>query len=377
MTRQQTHAALRGTMTVVAVSKGTTKVDVLVTTKTLANNSGAQPIPAGPWTGFKTYLLEIGQVLNIETDQNGADLTGSYVKADKPIAVFGGSESSNAPDTNKCVKAPGAPKGTCQYQGWDCLTNDDCPVTCCADHLEEQLFPVSAWGKTYVAAKLQPRGKEKDVWRILAATNGTLVQTNPPQAPIPTLNQGQWFEFESDQDFVIIANKPIQVGHFMVSSHAPGPNNDLCSTNYGSTKICTTSDVKFKSKIPCTKHSECPNLLEPDDAKIGDPDFLVTLSSEQYLEDYVFLVPNKYKANFINIIAPLDATAVTLDGKLIDAALWKPLPGVPWRVARVPVLQGAHRLQSPSRPVGLYVYGWDDYVSYSFPGGAKIVSGEE
>ncbi len=377
MTRQQTHANLRGTVTIVAVSQGTTKVDVLVTTKTLGNMSGAQPIPPGPWTGFKTFLLTRGQVINIETDQNGADLTGSYIKADHPVAVFGGSESSNAPDTNKCVKPPGAAKGNCQYQGWDCLANDDCPVTCCADHLEEQLFPVTAWGKTYIASKLQPRGKEKDVWRVLAAVNGTVVQTNPEQAKIPTLNQGQWFEFESDQDFVILANHPIQVGHFMVSSHAPNPNNDLCTTNYGSTKLCTTSNAQYNSKIPCTKHSQCPNILEAADAKIGDPDFLLTLAADQYLDDYVFLVPNKYKENFINVIAPLDALAVTVDDLPVQQNLWKAIPGVPWRVARVPIAQGAHRLKSPGRPVGLYVYGWDDYVIYSFPGGAKIKKAEE
>ena len=377
MTRQQTHATLRGYLTVVAVTSGTTKVDVLVTAKTLANLGGAQPIPAGPWTGFKTFLLERGEVLNIETDENGADLTGSYIKADKPISVFGGSEASNAPDTNKCVKPPGAAKGTCQYQGWDCVTNEDCPVTCCSDHLEEQLFPVSAWGKNYIAAKLKPRGKEKDVWRILAAQNGTVVQTNPPQAPIPTLNQGQWFEFESDKDFVILSNHPVQVGQFMASAYAPDPNSDMCTTAYGQQKLCTTMNAQYKSKIVCTKNAQCPNIAEPDDAKIGDPAFIITVSADQYLEDYVFLVPNKYKENFVNVIAPLDAANVTIDGSQIPAVAFQSIPGVPWRVARLAISQGSHRLQSPGKAVGLYVYGWADYVSYGYPGGAKIQSAEE
>ncbi len=373
MTRQQTHAALRGYLTIVAVTNGDTTVDVLVTAKTLAGSGALQPIPAGPWTGLKKFFLKKGEVLNIETDQNGADLTGSYIKADKPIAVFGGSEASNAPDTNKCVKAPGAAKGTCQYQGWDCVGNEDCPVTCCADHLEEQLFPVSAWGKTYIASKLKPRGKEKDVWRVLASTDGTVVQTNPPQAPIPTLNQGQWFEFESDQDFVIVANKPIQVGQFMASSHAPNPNNDMCTTTYGQQKLCTTMNSQFKAKIACQKHADCPNVQEETDAKIGDPAFMLTLASDQFLDDYVFLVPNKYTENYVNVVAPMDVGALTLDGQPVPASAFAQIPGVPWRVARLPISQGAHRLKA-GKPVALYVYGWADYVSYAYPGGAKVGS---
>ena len=268
------------------------------------------------------------------------------------------------------MKSPGAPQGTCQYQGWDCLSNDDCPVTCCADHLEEQLFPVTAWGKIYIAAKLQPRGKEKDVWRILAANNGTVVQTNPPQVPIPTLNQGQWFEFESDQDFVILATQPIQVGQFMASSHAPNPNNDLCTTAYGQQKLCTTMNAKYNAKMACNKHADCPNIQESDDAKIGDPAFLLALGSNQYLDDYVFLVPDKYKFNFITVIAPQGAS-VTLDGTALLTSGFQTVQTTTWTVARLPIGAGKHALTS-NKKVGLFVYGYDDDVSYGYPGGAGL-----
>ncbi len=369
MTRQQTHGDLRGYLTVVAVQADTI-VDVLVTAKTLAGVGGGQSIPAGPWTGIKKFKLKKGEVLNIETDENGADLTGSYIKADQPIAVFGGSEASNSPNTNKCVKGPGAPTGTCQYQGWTCTSNDDCPITCCADHLEEQLFPTSSWGKQFLATKSHPRGKEKDSWRIVAGSNGTVLQTVPPQVPIPTLNQGQWFEFESDQDFMLIANQPVEVGHFLASSHAPNPNNDVCNTTYGFQKVCTNMDKNFKAKLACKKHADCPNIPEPTDAKIGDPAFIITTNVQQYLDDYVFLVPNKYSQNYINVVKQPNTT-VTLDGAPLAASAFKGFANNLWQVARLPIAQGAHRLKS-SQPVALIVYGWDNYVSYGYPGGAAI-----
>ena len=62
---------------------------------------------------------------------DGADLTGTIITSDKPIGVFGGHEA--------------AVSGT----------------QCCADHIEQQLFPVATWGKTYIATKSFPRGLRK------------------------------------------------------------------------------------------------------------------------------------------------------------------------------------------------------------------------
>jgi len=37
-------------------------------------------------------------------------------------------------------------------------------------------------------------------------------------------------------------------------------------------------------------------------------------------------------------------------------------------VARMPLAAGSHRLEG-DQTVGLVVYGWDQYVSYGYPGG--------
>ena len=201
MSRQQNHNDLRGYLTIVGVSQTKTKVTIISSAKTLPG-TGIPGLKKGQT--FK-FTLSQGEVFNLETNELGADLTGTYIDADAPVAVFGGHEGGNVPDTNKCIKPPGQLKGKCQHQGWECETNGDCPITCCADHLEEQLFPVSDWGNEYLATKLKPRGLEKDVYRILASEDGTIVKTDPPQAAIPELKSKPSSACSSAHNFSTIA----------------------------------------------------------------------------------------------------------------------------------------------------------------------------
>jgi len=366
MTREQSTNELKSYLTIVATQPGKTHVKLISSAETLPGPN----IPAMAPGEAREFDVSQGEVINLETNLNGADMTGSWIKADKVIAVFGGSEASNSPNTDHCVA------GKCQYQGWPCTSNEDCPKTCCADHMEEQLFPVSSWGSKYVATKLAPRGKEKDAWRVLASTDGTVVTLDPPQVndaglpiAIPAMGPGEWFEFESAQDFVISANHPIEVGQFMASANAPNPNNDLCTTAYGGKNVCTAAFKEQSASIICSKNSECPNITEPTDAKTGDPDFAVSVAANRFLADYMFLVPAKYSASYINVIAPTGATA-TLDGDPVDAANFKPI-GAQWAVARLAIQPGMHSLKG-SKPIGLIVYGYSEYVSYSYAGGAAL-----
>jgi len=361
MTREQSHELLRSYFTVVAVKAGKTHVTVTSSAKTLPGPS----IPAMKPGDKQTFTLDQGQVLNVETNAIGADLTGTYIHADNAIAVFGGSEASNSPNSDKCDN------GKCKETAWPCTSAADCPKTCCADHLEEQLFPVSSWGKVYHATKLKKRNKEKDAWRILAAEADTVVTTVPAQGPAPKLAAGGWFEIESDQDFVITANKPIQVAQFMASANAPLPNNDTCTGSYQNQKVCGYYWNQQQTPISCAKHADCPNIPEPTtDAGIGDPAMINGVSVDQYLAEYVFLVPSKYKDNFVNVIAPT-GSKVQIDGAVVPVAQWATF-ATGWQVARLAVNLGVHTLKSDQK-VGLIVYGWADYVSYGYPGGAAVV----
>ncbi len=360
MAREQSHDLLKSYFTVIATQPGKTDVTVVSSAKTLPGPS----IAALKVGDTAVYTLQQGQVLNIETNAIGADPTGTYILATSPVAVFGGTEASNSPNTDHCIA------GKCQYQGWTCTTNADCPKTCCADHMEQQLFPVSAWGKVYNCTKLKKRKKEKDAWRVLAAVDDTVVTTTPKQADIPKLMKGQWYEFETDQDFVMTANFPIEVMQYMSSANAPDPNNDECTGSYLGQKVCNYFWNKQQTPMSCTINADCPNIVQPDqDGGIGDPDMINGVAQDQYLMSYVFLVPSAYAENYINVVAPV-GSVVKLDNTAITPAQFTLFaPG--WQVARLAVPVGSHQLVADEK-VGLVVYGWADYVSYGYPGGAAL-----
>ena len=337
MTREQTFDQLRGFLTVVAVSDDT-EVSVTVTAPTLQTGSFEHMKPGDTLT----VKMNRYDVLNIETDEPGADLTGSVVLATRNVAVFGGSEASNAPNTARCEIPDGETQGVCIWDGeTPCKTLLDCIKfnTCCADHLEQQMFPVKTWGVYYVATKSMERGKEKDVYRILAAEDDTKVTLFPPQSgvSIPVLSRGEWFEFESVGHFEIVAKKPIMVGQFLAAEDAPDPNVNGAS--------------------------------QQEDAGIGDPAFLLAVPVEQYRKDYVVLAPNKYELDYMNVVAPLDAK-VTIDGVDVPAGDYEPVSSA-YHVVRRLIADGEHRV-SADKPIGVIVYGYDQYVSYGYPGGLDL-----
>ncbi|MBI3178131.1 MAG: IgGFc-binding protein, partial [Deltaproteobacteria bacterium] len=233
LSRRQLGTLFRSYLTVVATMPGDTTVAVKVTAKTLAG-PGVPALNAGQ---VGSYKLAQGQVLNIETNQEGADLTGSYVESDKPIVVFGGSEASNSPDTGNCIPKAGSSLKYCAGSsnsgfGQSCSSDAGCQSSCCADHLEEQMFPVNTLGMTYVGSRLQPRGKEKDSWRVLAVQDNTTFQITPSIGiAAPTLNKGAWMEFATDKDFVLTATKPVLLGQYMASSYATMPYEQASCTS--------------------------------------------------------------------------------------------------------------------------------------------------
>ena len=406
MTREQSFASLRGFLTVIATSDEPTQVTVTVTADTQQLTGSIPAMSAGDT--FSVVLNKF-DVLNIETGAPGADLTGSEILASQNVVVFGGSEAANVPNTNHCVQPFADLESVCEYDYQGCLngdedldgtpegascvsakdqciataiqecalnedieqcetdsiaacedqylvcqlechrssdsceTNYDCNLkynTCCADHLEQQLFPVHAWGQHYVAAKSYERGNENDYWRIIAAQDGTKIDLNPPVANVPDLNRGEWYEFGSKDDFEILSDKPIMVGQFLASEHAPNPN--------------------------------LRNYLEPGDAATGDPAFILAVPVEQFRENFVFLAPDKYAYDYVTIVAPVGTTIYFDDLPIESFSDWVFLSEPPvWQIMRFQIADGAHFIQADA-PVAVTVYGYDQYVSYGYPGGLNL-----
>lgn len=129
----------------------------------------------------KTTTLNQGEALAVSA--TSGDLSGSVITSTKPIAVFGGQECADVPDT-----------GT-QY----------------CDYLVEQIPGTSTWGKSYLTQPLALRTKG-DTFRIVAAEDNTSIALNG--APPVTLNAGQVHQQNIEGQASITADKPILMAQY-------------------------------------------------------------------------------------------------------------------------------------------------------------------
>ena len=102
----------------------------------------------------------------------------------------------------------------------------------------------------------------------------------------------------------------------------------------------------------------------------GDPALILTPPAGQFRKDYVFLTPDKYNDDYVNIVAPSDA-AVTLDGLPVSEASFSPIVGSTYKVARLTVADGVHTVEATA-PIGVTAYGFDKDVSYGYTAGLNL-----
>jgi hypothetical protein len=288
-----------GYLTVLATSPGTTEVTVLPT-----GNINAGPDIEGSMAGEeRVFSLEFGEVLNLEATGNDIfnlqDLTGSRVTATQPVAVFGGHEEA--------VVGEG----------------------CCAEHLEQQMFPIDTLGTRYLAAPAEDRNGPGDIWRVLATEDGTTVRTTPPQMAggLTELDAGEWVEIDSGEAFEILASAPVLVGQYLRSAEATGDG-------------------------------------------IGDPALILGVPVDQFRSEYALLTPADYSEDWLTVVRP-EGSLVQLDGQMLPAADFRAIGMTGYEMAWIRVEDGPHLLVG-TEPFGLSAYGYSAAVSYGFPGGLNL-----
>jgi hypothetical protein len=342
---------LRAYLAIIGTHENTT-----VRVHTRAGVVAGGPIPATPIGGVVEATLGPYDVLNLETGDFNADFTGSIIEANEAVAVFSGSEASDAPHFQVLAQRQ-----------------------CCADHLENQLDPIRTAGKSFAIAHNPSRTRavhaaganlavnpEPDFVRFVSAsTTGATLRTTlpPPNDSIVLQFLGDFAEVTAYGDFVATSTDGVHVSQVMPSQDAAGVPRGLPG---------------------------------------GDPSLVIYPPTEQYRTNYVFLTPDKYVFNFVAIVAPPDATVYldhttpqelgceTAPGDgLTDAQRGSSTP--PWVVYRCqisfPVIDptkmapnnvspgiqnsGVH-LVDADQPVGVIVSGFDSYVSYAYAGGTDL-----
>ena len=328
-----------------------TRADTHVHIATTARVIPGGPFPMGLDQGAQAdVVLQPFDVLNLETGDFNADFTGTLLDADQPIAVFPGSEASDAPFFTSIANR-----------------------FCCADHLENQATPVRTVGQTYAVARMPNRTgavaaaggdvavvNSPEWYRVVSATAGTTHVTTTLPAPYDAFDlvgEGADQVFTALQDFSVSADQAATLIGLQASQDATGV---------------------------------------PDGLPGGDPSLVYIPPVEQWRSDYVLLTPDKYVFDYLVLVAT-HGTSVYIDGLLMDATTCDvaDVDGVGQAAAYTrylcqlsyPVIDptaappnnilpghqndGVHHVQADF-PVGVIAYGFDSYVSYGYAGGTQL-----
>jgi hypothetical protein len=226
-----------------------------------------------------------------------------------------------------------------------------------------------------------------DYIRVVASENGTVVVLTKNGVPSSfMLGAGQFHEFTTHWHLKLKANKPIMAARFLASKNeiglASGPCKSAaeCGQAYKCEPFSSSSTVDVCLYKECAKDDECGpgyscakdllGLAGKECKPIGDPAMISLVPLEQWQTKYVFLTPNSYLRDFVNIVGPKGA-AVKLDGQPLAADKFEDIPGTDYWAYRGAVGDGVHTIEAEA-PVSIVVYGYDHAVSYGYPGGLGL-----
>ena len=262
-----------------------------------------------------TITLSKGELYQVQSMNHvgligQGDLTGSYIRSDKPIAFYSGSWSTTIP-ADDAVSA------------WD--------------HLYEQIPPVRSWGRKFVTVPL--RGRSEDRFRIIASEDKTSIRIGTAN-PI-VLDKGKFYEFRltADQPSFIESDHPILLAQFMVSNSVDRPANVSQSNWDGDPLMLIISPVDQTREAVTFVAYDTPEIV------------------------------SKF---FVNVVTKLESSSyITLDGSPIT---FLPLSGSGYVYAQIPIAKGNHNLNSTLSGNGFiaYVYGYGGVESYGYGVGFNL-----
>ena len=304
---QSVQGEIRRGYLVVAAAEDDTEIDVFSRADVAASPPGGGVISASAGQ-LLTFELSAGQTLQIATKAvEGQDQSGTRIRSSKPVAVFSGHE---------CARIP-------------------TPTSHC-NHIQEQIPPVRAWGKTVIATPFAPRSDTQfDLWRVTAGAEGTTVTTDPPQSSYGSsvLARGASIVFHSSEPFVVDADAPILVTRMLTGARYPGH-----------TQAC-------------------------DGDGPGDPELTVLSPVEQHTERAVVAPVPGFETRYLEIVVP--APAIVWIGEAPLAAEAEAVGSSGWVVYRIPFPLGSPTITS-DHGMALTTYGYACGASYASPAGGSL-----
>jgi hypothetical protein len=271
------------------------------------------PVLNGRTTPF-TVTLEQGESYLLQADVSrtnlNADITGTHLVSDKPIAVFAGHQRSLLPVSS--------------------------PTLSSRDFLIEQMPPVQTWGRQYILTPfVTPEtidAEGQDIFRVLVAYDNTVLTINDVE--VATLGAGRWYEVPLTAAATLYATKDVLVAQYKRSSQA-GQTDRL-------------SDP-FMIIIPPRRQ------------------FLnsYTIINSQAHEN----TKPVYLRQYITLICPTAFThTITIDGIPVDSKVFTTVPNSCYSYASVRMTDGVHTVKA-EQDFGIYIYGYGYANSYGYVGG--------
>ena len=227
----------------VTASEDGTTVDLLPseTGKLVKAGGGVMPDGTGKIALDRGDVLEVFSA-SVNGNPSTADVTGTRIKADKPIQVIGGH--------------------VCTFVPWD--------IGYC-DHLEESMFPYETLAKKYIVTPpLIPTGgntPKAQMVRIVATEDDTNLTYDPPQgAPANIAKAGSYIEIaQTLADFEVTSDKKIIIAQTMLGQDAGGDSGDPAMA-------LTVATEQFRKTYlfhaPINYETNYLNIVAPMDAKV-------------------------------------------------------------------------------------------------------------
>lgn len=268
-------------------------------------------------TPRRTVTLQAGQAYlmqaAITTSQRNDDLTGTRIRASKPVAVVSGHFRAQVPIGGN--------------------------QSASRDFLVEQLPSVDTWGKQCVIVPPQPPSdvnfygpSDYSLCRILASSDNTVVNAN---GDIRALRAGEYLDVPLTEPVLVDASNPVLCAILARSSNRNG------------------------------------NVIYS-----GDPFLLVVPPQEQFQDSYsvINIEPQPANAYFdehwITLIVPMAAeSSLRVDGTATAALT--PIPGTTLGFVHDRVSAGSHKASCDSA-FGIYIYGYGPQESYGYTGGMSF-----
>jgi RHS repeat-associated protein len=239
------------------------------------------------------------EILN--TSDLGADLSGTIVHADKPVAVFGGHWCANVGNAGAC------------------------------NMLVEQLPPADQWGNNFVAGPFATRSSGYTI-HVVASQDNTNISVNG-QA-VSTLNHGGIYEGTFSQISNITSDQPVLVAQYAESAQVDSPTS-------------TNGDPTMVLLQPITGYMSSYRPVAPPDTLNGSPTYT-------FQENYANIV-----------IPQSAISSLQLDGVSADTSSFSPVPGTVFSAGSLPLTSGPNVLTASAPfGSTVYGFAYFDAYSY-------------